>query len=212
MTRQRTPLYLAAGILLVPSFGPLVLAAQHQEPAKATKPAVALRPDSAGDARVEGDKLILTGIALTLPAGWKQQPIENPGPMAPKAVFQLPVGEGEQEAGVVRITHYPEMKGKDDLNIDRWLAQVTQPDGKPSTREKAKIENIEAGGAKLTIVDLRGDVKLTMRDKPRPGYRMIGAIVNHPQGPHFIVAAATIEQMEKTQEQVMAFLKSIKVN
>lgn len=211
--RSQLRLAMAAGMAVTVLVNIPSLAAQHQEPSKATKPGVALRPGSSSDARVEGDKLILSGITFTLPAGWKQQTVENPGPMAPKAIFQMPAGESEEdEAGVVRITHYPEMKGKDDMNIDRWLAQVTQLDGKPSTREKAKIETIEAGGAKLTLVDLRGDVKLTMREKPRPGYRMIGAIVNHPQGPHFIVAAASIEQMEKAQEQVMAFLKSAKVN
>ena len=199
------------GALLALALCPQVFAAKQDHPTKITKPAAEIRAGSASEARVEGDKLILSGLTLTLPTGWKQQPIENPGPMAPKAVFHLPAGEG-QEAGIVRITHYPEMKGKDDMNIDRWLAQVTQADGKPTTRDKAKIETVEAGGAKLTIVDLQGDVKLTMRDKSRPGYRMIGAIVNHPQGPHFIVAAATIEQMGKSQEQVLSFLKSAKVN
>jgi hypothetical protein len=167
------------------------------------------KPAGGDTPKAEGDKLELDGLTLTVPAAWKQHTVETSGPMAPKAVLQIPAESGDP--GTVRITHYPEMKGKDEMNIARWLGQVNQPDGKPSTKEQAKIENIEQGEVKLTLVDLSGEVKLTMRDQARPGYRMIAAIVNHPKGPHFIVAAGPAELMAKSKDQVLAFVKSAKV-
>jgi hypothetical protein len=186
---------------------------------KATEPArkqaapgqasVAQAPD---DTKLEGNKLSLTGINMIVPAEWTGEPIETPGLMAPKAIFKIPNDKGDP--GMVRVTYFPGMKGKerDEMNIDRWLAQVTQPDGKPSTREHAKIEISEANGVKFTILDLSGTVKVTMRDTPREGQRLIAAIVDHPKGPHFVVAAGPADLMAKAKDAVIAFIKSAKVD
>jgi len=208
-----------AALLGCEGFGGTVQAGQ--EPAPEKKPggrtgSIQSRPSrpapSAEEAKVEGDKLLLTGLTLTLPGGWTSQPIEAPGPMAPKAVFKIQNDKGD--GGMVRITHYPNMKGKDkdEMNIDRWLAQVTQPDGTPSTRAQANIETAEVGQVRLTMVDLSGAVKLTMRDTPKEGMRMIAAIVDHPKGPHFVVAAGPADLIAKSKEQIVGFLKSAKVN
>lgn len=183
--------------------------------ASATPPDTARQP-AAGEAtksasaEKSGTGLALTGITFTVPASWKAQEIQA-GPMAPKAVFHIPeqkAGEGE---GVVRITHYPEMKGKDDMNIDRWIGQVANAEGKPATRAEAKIEKIELQNIRVTMVDLSGSVKMTMRDSGKPDHRMIAAIVDHPKGPHFVVAAGPASAMKTWSTDIVAFLKSAKV-
>ena len=176
------------------------------EAPKLGDPAAAMVSDGAA---LEGDKLMLTGIVMTVPEGWTMEDAGPPSPMGPKAVLRIPSESGD--GGTVRITHFPGMKGKDDLNVARWLAQVVKPDGSPTTPEEAKIEKKEIGDVRLTIVDASGSVKLTMRDTPRPGTRMIAAIVDHPQGPHFVVAAGDIAFMEKQAGGVTAFLESARV-
>lgn len=170
------------------------------EPAKST-------PQASPTASTE---LKLEGLKLTVPSGWQSQEVEK-APMAPVAVFKIPKGDGADD-GMVRITHYPNMKGKDmdDRNIDRWVGQVTKPDGSPMTRADAKISTSEAGGVKITTVDITGSVKMTMRDSAKGGHRMIAAILDHPKGPHFVVTAGPTASMDKWAAQIETFLKSAK--
>ncbi len=160
--------------------------------------------------KADGEKLALEGIVITVPAGWTRESVAAPGPMSPRAVFKIPNDKGEP--GIVRITHFPNMKGKemDDRNIDRWVSQVIRADGSTSTRDDANIQVVELEGVRLTMLDLTGKVTLTMRDTPKEGWRMIAAIVDHAQGPHFVVAAGPTELMKGTAEPVFNFLKSAK--
>lgn len=193
----------------------LLAALSHHVDAQATqapqpaKPAETPKPSAAP---AKGTPLKLTGLTLTVPEGWVEEKVE-PTPMGPKAFYRIPKLDAAGEDGMVRITHFPNMKGKekDDMNIDRWLGQVTKPDGQPLKRSDAKITTTELGSVRLTVVDMSGSVKLTMRDTATPNQRMIAAIVDHPQGPHFVVSVGPIALMEKWAAQIDAFLKSAKV-
>lgn len=181
-----------------------------QKPAE-TPPAKAEPAKPAAPSDRSGSLLRLTGITLNVPAGWESQQIQPGGAMAPKAVYQIPAAKAGNDPGMVRITHFPEMKGKDDQNVDRWIAQVTKGDGKPATRADAKVEKTETGNIRLTTVDVSGNVKMTMRDTGKPDHRMIAAIVDHPKGPHFIVIAGPVEAMKIWEADIMQFLKSATV-
>jgi hypothetical protein len=137
--------------------------------------------------------------------------VGKPGPLAPKAVYRLPKAEGDTADGMVRVTHFPGMKGMDEANINRWVGQVKRPDGTPSTRDDAKVSTVELGPVRLTVVDVGGTVKM---DAPAPhgagmsNQRMIAAIVDHPKGPHFVKAFGPAATIEKWQEAVQSFLRS----
>ena len=179
---------------------------QPTPPAKPAEPAKPVAPPAKGNA------LKLTGLTMTVPEGWVEEKVE-PTPMGPKAIYRIPKLDAAGEDGMVRITHFPNMKGKDkdDMNIDRWLGQVAKPDGQPLTRADAKITTTETGPVRLTVVDMSGSAKLTMKDTAKANQRMIAAIVDHPQGPHFVVTAGPAASMEKWAAQIDAFLKSAKV-
>ena len=182
-------------------------------PPAAVEPAKPAAPDKGiaeGPKDKSGSQLQLTGITFVVPAGWESQQIQ-PGAMAPKAVYQIPAQKTGDEVGIIRITHYPEMKGKDDMNIDRWISQVAKADGQPAARADAKIEKTETGNIRLTTVDVTGSVKMTMRDTGKPDHRMIAAIVDHPKGPHFIVAAGPAAAMKTWEADILKFLKSAQV-
>jgi len=153
----------------------------------------------------------LTGIAFEVPQDWIVEPVQ-PQPMGPKAVYRLPKAEGDDEDASVRITHFPGMKGKDDLNIDRWVSQIRRPDGSASSRTDARITVHELGDVHLTIVDISGSVVAGMAtDGPaKAGQRLIAAIVDHAEGPHYIKASGGAATMEKWAASVDAFLKSAK--
>lgn len=160
----------------------------------------------------KGTALKLAGLTMTVPDGWVAEKVE-PMPMGPKAFYRISKLDAAGQDGMVRVTHFPNMKGKDkdEINIDRWLGQVKKPDGTPLARSDAKITITETGPIRLTVVDMNGSVKLTMSNTAEPNQRMIAAIVDHPQGPHFVVTVGPAASMEKWAAQIDAFLKSAKV-
>ena len=151
--------------------------------------------------------LALTGLTMTVPTGWVRDPVE-PRPMAPKAAFRIPDTGGHLEDCIVRVSHYPAMKGKDELNIRRWIGQVARPDGSRATRDDATVTVTESGDVRLTVVDVTGSVRLTMRAEPTPNRRLIAAIVDHPQGPHFVRVSGDVQSMEQARPAIDAFLGS----
>jgi len=89
-------------------------------------------------------------------------------------------GKKGQEAGRVTVMA---AGGSIEQNIDRWIGQFKQPDGKNS-KDKAKIEKKKIAGIEVHLVDVAG----TYKDMPagpfaggkatdRENYRMLAAIV-----------------------------------
>jgi hypothetical protein len=89
-------------------------------------------------------------------------------------------GKKGQEAGRVTVMG---AGGSIEDNIERWLGQFVQPDGKKS-KEKAKIDKKTIAGVPVHVVDVSG----TYKDMPggpfargktidRADYRMLGAII-----------------------------------
>ncbi len=144
-----------------------------------------------------------------MPAGWIAE-APQPGPMAPKAVYRLPKTEGDAQDGTVRITYFPEMKGKDEANIQRWLGQVRRADGQPATREDAKISVTPIGSVKVTLFDITGMVSSSMDGSgaATPNQRLINAILDHPKGPHFVRASGSAATMERWAASIEGFAKS----
>ncbi len=187
---------------------PIATAALLQAHARTSEDARVANPK--GSAK----KLLLTGLTMTPPATWVRESV-SAGALAPKAAFSLPPVEGDPHKCTVRITHYPNMKGMpgiDDMNINRWLRQVTKADGSPHTRDQAKIEVSEFGHVRLTILDLSGTVSAGMGPAASklPDHRMIAAILDHPRGPHFVKIVGGQPTMKKWRDAILTFLKSAK--
>lgn len=69
-------------------------------------------------------------------------------------------------------------------NIDRWVGQITQPDGRPSS-EVARIEHREVADLPVTTLDVSGTFVGRMGmggGTPHEGWRVLGAIVEGPEG------------------------------
>ena len=80
--------------------------------------------------------------------------------------------------------------GSVEANLDRWVGQFLQADGKPS-RAAAKIEKRTVHGLAIATVDVSGAYTgmggpMAHPGQPEPGYRLLGAIVEGPQGSVFL--------------------------
>lgn len=87
-----------------------------------------------------------------------------------------------------------------DANLDRWIGQFLQADGKPS-KSAAKIAKQTIHGLQVTTVDVSGAYtgmggpmgafsSRAKADAPAmPGYRMLAAIAEGPEGSVFFKCA-----------------------
>ena len=71
--------------------------------------------------------------------------------------------------------------GSVQANLDRWLGQMEQPDGRPS-KAVAKTSSLTANGLKMTVLDVTGRyVAEISPGSParhnKPGFRMKAAVI-----------------------------------
>jgi len=148
------------------------------------------------------------GVRWTMPPGWKAE-AERPmrlatytvAPGAECGVYFFGSGQG----------------GSVDANLERWIGQFLQADGKPS-KESAKIAKRTIHTWQVTTVDGSGAYTgmggPTAQPGPAmPGYRMLGAIVEGPQGSIFFKftgAAKTVAANQAAFENMLASLGPVR--
>jgi hypothetical protein len=124
---------------------------------------------------------------MRVPEGWVEQ---TPTSTMRQGQFALPRVEGDPADGELVVFYFgPGQGGSAEANIDRWIGQITQPDGS-SSKEKAKTSKRTVAGLSITVVDITGTYQALMMPGapsggPNNGYRMIAAVVETPQGPWF---------------------------
>lgn len=152
---------------------------------------------------------MVAGVAWTVPAGW-----EDAGSRSMRvATYTIRTNrEGTAECAVF---YFGSGQGGDvQSNIDRWLNQIEQPDG-TSTKERARTAQREQSGWPLSTVDVSGTYNGGMASSPtgqpaQPGYRLLGAIVEGPQGPVFFKLTGPEAVVEASVAGFQALLESIR--
>jgi hypothetical protein len=106
------------------------------------------------------------------------------------ATYSIAPEPGDPEPAECTVSFFgPGQGGGADQNIERWIGQFEQPDGRRSA-DLAVIEHGETNGLALTTVEVAGTYLAAMgpgalTGKPRGNYRMLAAIVQGPAGPVF---------------------------
>ena len=166
---------------------------------------IAKVPDKLPDGR-----LVVGPFSLVAPATWTASP---PTSGMRAAEFTLPAKPGAEAALVV---FYFGAKGAGSVedNLDRWLGQFQQPDGKDS-RSVAKIEKTQFAGQDATYVSVTG--RFVAGAMPggggpidKPDQEMLAAIVASPSGPYYfklVGAKATVDANTKAFRDMLESLK-----
>jgi len=119
-------------------------------------------------------------LELTAPGTWNRR---EPKISIVEHEFAIPAAEGDKVDGRMTIMA---SGGSIEDNIDRWVGQFSQPDGR-STKDKAKVKRREIAGMKVHLVDLSG----TFKDQRVPfapaieRARMLAAIVETTNGGNY---------------------------
>lgn len=156
--------------------------------------------------------LLAAGLTFTTPDGWKQAP---PASSMRVAEFTLPRVPTDDEDAQLVVYYFGGSGGSVDANIQRWIGQMQQPDGKPSSAV-AKKESRKVNGLTVSLVDVSGTYTAEMS----PGasahhnnahYRMRAGVVDTGKGPYFIKLVGPEKTITKWERAFDQFVGSLKV-
>jgi len=152
-------------------------------------------------------------LKFDAPKGWVSK---TPTSSMRVADFVLAKVPADAEDATVTVYFFGGQGGSVQANLDRWIGQMAQPDGKPS-KDVAKTSTMQtATGLKVSLVDVSGTyvAEVTPGSTERlnkPGFRQIAAVVETPDGPYFVKLTGPAGTVAKWKESLDAFLKSLRV-
>lgn len=150
-------------------------------------------------------------LQFKAPDGWVK---EQPSSKMRMAQYKLPKAEGDPEDASLVIYYFGAAQGGPvQGNIDRWISQIHQPDGSDS-KAKAKTETSTVNGLKVTIVDVTGTYTADMApgvpgQSNSPNYRLHSAVIETPKGNYFLKLVGPVKTMERWDQSVSDFIKSV---
>jgi hypothetical protein len=129
------------------------------------------------------------------------------------AQYKLPKAEGDAEDALLVIYYFGASQGGAvQANIDRWIAQMQQPDGS-SSKDKARTETSTVNGLKVTSVDVSGTYTAEMApgtpgQRNDANYRMRGAVIETPKGNYFLKLVGPAKTVGHWEQSIADFVKS----
>jgi hypothetical protein len=139
------------------------------------------------------------GIRWTVPSSWKS---EGDRPMR-LATYQVP------EGGECAVYYFGQGQGGSvEANIDRWKGQFE------GSKDAPKVEKRTIHGLKTTTLDVSGTYTgmggpSAPQGPPKQGYRLLGAIVEGPQGSIFFKFAGPIKTVAQNQSAFEKMLSTL---
>jgi hypothetical protein len=151
------------------------------------------------------------GVHYVVPDGWVTR---TPSSTMRVAEFTLPRADGDAEDGDLVLYYFGGSGGSVQANLDRWISQMTQPDGRASN-DVAKVSTAEANGLKMTLVDVPGTYVAEMTPGStdrhnKPGFRLRAAVIETPRGPYFVKLTGPERTIARWDAAVDRFLRSIR--
>jgi len=151
------------------------------------------------------------GLVYTAPTGWK--PVATSSSMR-IAQFALPHAAGDSEDGELVVYYFGGSGGTVEANIERWVGQMQQPDGRPSSAVMQR-QSRTINGLKVTLVDVAGTYVAEMmpgsaQRHNSPGFRLRAAVIETANGPYFVKLTGPSKTIAAFDKQYESFLSSIK--
>jgi hypothetical protein len=150
------------------------------------------------------------GIQWTPPAGWIA---DQPRPMR-AATYRIPAAKGDTEGGECAVFFFGSGQGGTvDANVQRWVGQFEQPDGKPSAslakRDSEKIKDLQVTHVEVGGTYTGAGGPMAQGAVKKPGFKLLGAIVEAPQGPVFFKLTAPAKTADAARADFKKLLKSV---
>jgi len=150
------------------------------------------------------------GLSWTAPAEWKPQ---GERPMR-VVTYSIPAAKGDAEGAELAVFYFgPSGGGGVDANVKRWVTQFQKADGS-SAEKDAKTKQEKIAGLPVTTVDIKGTYAgggpMMGPSDPKPGYRLLGAIVTGPQGDVFFKLTGPEKTVAASEKPFHKMLEGMK--
>lgn len=150
------------------------------------------------------------GLSWTAPAEWKPQ---GERPMR-VVTYSIPAAKGDSEGAELGVFYFGQGGGGGvDANVKRWVNQFQKADGS-SAEKDAKTKQEKIAGFPVTTVDIKGSFTgggpMMGPSTPKPGYRLIGAIVTGPEGDVFFKLTGPEKTVGAAEKQFHKMLEGMK--
>lgn len=150
------------------------------------------------------------GIKWSVPSGWKAQPQRS----MRAATYTVPKAGGDAEDGECAVFYFGQGQGGGvEANIKRWIGQFQAPDGGPAD-SLAKTAKATVSGMPVTRIDLTGTYRpaggpMMRATASKPGFRLLGAIVEGPEGAVFFKFTAPVKTAAAQKAAFDSMVKSV---
>ena len=129
------------------------------------------------------------------------------------AQYKLPKAAGDKEDALLVVYYFGQGQGGPaDANIDRWINQMKQPDGRPS-KERARTGTLTVNGLQVTTVDVLGNYSGGMSPDSAPAdkesmFRLRAAVIDTPKGSYFVKLTGPEKTVAHWDQAYTAYLES----
>jgi hypothetical protein len=151
----------------------------------------------------------VAGLKWTAPAGWKKD--EATRPMRAATYIVPPAAGDTANAECVVYFFGAGQGGSVEANLERWKGQIVGSDGKPAD---AKIAKRTIHGLPVTTIDSSGEYSgmggpMAASKSVQSNYRLLGAIVEGPDGNVFIKFTGPAKTIAARQPDFEKLLNSV---
>jgi len=155
--------------------------------------------------------LTLAGLTFTAPSDWKSVATSSSMRVAQ---YTVPRAAGDTADAELVVYYFGGSGGTVEANIERWVAQMQQPDGRPSSTVM-KRQSRTVGGLKVTLVDVPGTyiAEVTPGSSQRhnsPNFHLRAAVIETSNGPYFIKLTGPAKTIGASEKAFESFLASVK--
>ena len=149
------------------------------------------------------------GVKWQVPSRWTTVP---PRPMR-VATYRIPAAPGDSEDAECAAYFFgPGQGGTVAANLTRWASQFQLPDFKPARAQQSertiaglKVHTMSVSGTYLAVAGPMSPV-----EEKKPGYSMLGAIVEAPEGLVFFKLTGSAKTVARALPEFNALLESLK--
>jgi hypothetical protein len=130
--------------------------------------------------------------------------------------YTLPKVAPDTEDAALAVFFFGGQGGSVQANLDRWIGQMTQPDGRASG-DVAKTTTLQTtSGLKVSLIDLTGTYVAEMTPGSadhfnKPGFRLRAAVIETPDGSYYVKLTGPAATVAKWDKEFVAFVKSAKI-
>ena len=153
-------------------------------------------------------------LKFDAPPDWSVKP---PASSMRVAEFTLPRAAKDAEDAELTVYFFGGQGGSVQANIDRWIGQMAQPDGRASTAVARTSALQTRTGLKVSLVDVSGtyvaEVKPGSTERfNKPGFRLCAAVVETARGPYFVKLTGPAATVARWERPFIEFLSSLRLD